>query len=67
MRMLLLAAGAVALAAAPSQNYISGIEEWRADREARLKTPDGWLSVAGPKQNILPVAITAGEIKYGKH
>ena len=45
--MLWLAAGVIALTAAPVQNYLSGIKEWRADREAKLKTPDGWLSVAG--------------------
>ncbi|HET8550764.1 MAG TPA: DUF1684 domain-containing protein [Bryobacteraceae bacterium] len=27
--------------------YVAGIEKWRAEREARLKTDDGWLTVAG--------------------
>jgi uncharacterized protein (DUF1684 family) len=42
-----VAAGVVALAAAPAPDYLTGIQQWRADREAKLKTPDGWLSVAG--------------------
>lgn len=30
-----------------ASEYASGIEKWRTEREARLKAPDGWLSVAG--------------------
>jgi uncharacterized protein len=46
--MLLLAALTVraALAAAPDA-YVAETETWRADREARLKSEYGWLSVAG--------------------
>ncbi len=43
-----------------ASEYTSTIENWRADREARLKAPDGWLSVAGlvwlkPGDNVLDV------------
>ena len=40
----------VALALPPgaaAQDYTAEIEAWRADREARLKADDGWLTVAG--------------------
>ena len=30
-----------------AQDYAAEIEAWRADREARLKADDGWLTVAG--------------------
>jgi uncharacterized protein (DUF1684 family) len=30
-----------------ASDYSNSIQQWRADREARLKAPDGWLSVAG--------------------
>jgi hypothetical protein len=42
MRLTLILAAALALMAAPD-----GIEKWRADYEASLKAPNGWLSVAG--------------------
>jgi uncharacterized protein (DUF1684 family) len=35
------------LAFAQAANRTSDIEKWRADRETRLKAPDGWLSLAG--------------------
>ena len=34
-------------AAAASDPYVAEIEKWRAEREARLKDDDGWLTVAG--------------------
>src|ERR1035438_7489208 len=42
MRLLLLVAPAVFAAGG-----VSGYPEWRANYEASLKAPDGWLSVAG--------------------
>ena len=30
-----------------ASDYTAGVEKWRQEREARLKAPDGWLSVAG--------------------
>jgi uncharacterized protein (DUF1684 family) len=42
MRLLLLVAPAVLAAGG-----VSGYPEWRANYEASLKAPDGWLSVAG--------------------
>ena len=27
--------------------YVSELQEWRADRETRLKAPDGWLTLVG--------------------
>jgi uncharacterized protein len=47
---LLLAAvtlGAVAVQAAETDPYTRQIEQWRADRVARLTAPDGWLSLIG--------------------
>lgn len=37
----------VLIAMMAAGSYTSGIEKWRADYEAGLKAPDGWLSVAG--------------------
>ncbi len=42
-----LALSALAAAAAPDRAYRAAIEAWRADREARLKAEDGWLTVVG--------------------
>ena len=39
--------GAVAVHAAESVPYTRQIEQWRADRLARLTAPDGWLSLIG--------------------
>lgn len=36
-----------ALAAGVSSGYQSEVEQWRAQREAELKGPGGWLSLAG--------------------
>jgi uncharacterized protein (DUF1684 family) len=41
--MILLLAPLAVLAASAGPGY----QEWRADYEAKLKAPDGWLSVAG--------------------
>ncbi|HET9481032.1 MAG TPA: hypothetical protein VFP98_04680, partial [Candidatus Polarisedimenticolia bacterium] len=50
-RSTAVAAGMLAcLGAAPATqpaSYTASIVEWRAQREARLKAPGGWLSVAG--------------------
>ena len=43
----LLWLGAQAARAAGLSAYQTEIEKWRKDREARLKTDDGWLTVAG--------------------
>ena len=40
----LLAVGAMFAAS----DYVSEIAAWHADREAKLKADDGWLSFAGP-------------------
>jgi uncharacterized protein len=45
--MRILAAGAVLAGIAFASEYTEAIAKWRAEREARLKAPDGWLSVAG--------------------
>ncbi len=48
--MLLTALVGLVLAAAPADRPTTWVEEiqaWRATREADLKKPDGWLSVAG--------------------
>jgi len=39
--------GAVAVHAADIEPYSRQIEQWRADRVARLTAPDGWLSLIG--------------------
>ena len=39
--------GAVAVHAAETDSYTRQIEQWRADRVARLTAPDGWLSLIG--------------------
>ena len=39
--------GAVAVHAADTDPYTRQIEQWRADRVARLTAPDGWLSLIG--------------------
>jgi uncharacterized protein (DUF1684 family) len=39
--------GTVVLAAEPSSGYQRSVTEWRAQREARLKAEDGWLTVVG--------------------
>jgi uncharacterized protein (DUF1684 family) len=46
MILLLVAATLLAAAAAPD-SYVAGIEKWRTDRETRLKSDGGWLTVAG--------------------
>ena len=51
MRLALLALGAV-LASTPAlrgvdQGLAREIDAWRAQREAGLRAPDGWLSVVG--------------------
>ena len=41
------AALAVTVTVVETQDYVTEIDAWRADREARLKADDGWLTVAG--------------------
>jgi uncharacterized protein (DUF1684 family) len=41
----LTVAGRVAMAA--TEDYATEIQKWRTDREARLKSDEGWLTVAG--------------------
>jgi uncharacterized protein len=46
----MLAAAAVACVAvawAADPAYVAGIEKWRQDREAKLKSDQGWLTVSG--------------------
>jgi uncharacterized protein len=38
---------ALLMAAAANSTYESRILKWRQEREAKLKAPDGWLSLAG--------------------
>lgn len=47
--VLLLAAAVVGHSsiAAQGDRYVTSIEAWRAEREARLTADDGWLTVAG--------------------
>jgi hypothetical protein len=56
MAMLLIFA---LLAGASGTSYEADVAKWRQEREARLKAPDGWLSVAGlmwlqPGRNVAP-------------
>jgi uncharacterized protein (DUF1684 family) len=46
MRLLMIFAAGVLLAATPDPRDIQ-LDKWRANYEASLKAPDGWLSVAG--------------------
>ena len=46
MRKTILALAAVSLFAADSA-YQREIAKWRAEREAKLKADDGWLTVVG--------------------
>ena len=50
-RILLVAAGALlagaAVTLAVSAEYTHEIEQWRAQREEKLRAPDGWLTVVG--------------------
>jgi uncharacterized protein len=73
MRLLLLVAPAVLAAGG-----VAGYPEWRANYEASLKAPDGWLSVAGlswlhegantvdlPHQKIA-LTLAGGKVTYEK-
>ena len=44
---LALAAGFGSAAAADDAAYVNEVETWRAQRLARLSTPDGWLTLIG--------------------
>jgi hypothetical protein len=46
-RLLIVLVSAAALAMAAASAYLAEISEWRRQREARLKSDGGWLSVAG--------------------
>lgn len=59
----LVIAAAVTVFAADKTSYISSIEEWRQQREAKLKAEDGWLSLAGLfwlQEGANPVGSKAG-------
>jgi len=63
MATILLVAGFPVALAAPDDAYRAEIEQWRARREASLKSDDGWLSVAGLfwlKHGINTVGTDAG-------
>jgi uncharacterized protein len=58
---------------------VSGYPEWRANHEASLKAPDGWLSVAGlswlhegdntvdlPNQKTIALRLDHGKVTYEK-
>lgn len=45
--ILLAITGITALSAATHDDYMQQIEQWRAQRIARLTAPDGWLSLIG--------------------
>src|ERR1700723_2233081 len=45
--MMLFAAGTLLAGTAGPPDYADQITKWRADYEASLKAPNGWLSVAG--------------------
>jgi uncharacterized protein (DUF1684 family) len=53
MRLLAVFTAAIALSSCASKPasidpaYISEVEQWRAERETRLKAPDGWLTLVG--------------------
>jgi uncharacterized protein len=47
LRILLAGIGLAAAFAETGQEYSATISKWRAEREARLKADDGWLTVAG--------------------
>ncbi|HYO81157.1 MAG TPA: DUF1684 domain-containing protein [Bryobacteraceae bacterium] len=42
-----LPAVALLMVAATDASYVEDVEQWRQDREARLRAPYGWLSLAG--------------------
>jgi uncharacterized protein (DUF1684 family) len=44
---VVVAAGVFALAAGAQIRYSASLQAWRAEREAKLRAPDGWLAVAG--------------------
>lgn len=45
--MVIAAALTTAVADAGGPGYVAAVEQWRAEREARLKADDGWLTLAG--------------------
>lgn len=47
VRMRLLSVFAAAMMYTTASPFDADTAKWRAEREARLKAPDGWLSVAG--------------------
>lgn len=47
MDMRSLSAALVLVTALGAADYADSVHTWRAEREAKLKAPDGWLSVAG--------------------
>jgi len=49
-------ADAVAATADTDQAYLASVEQWRQEREAKLRDPDGWLSFTG-----------SGQVAIGRH
>jgi uncharacterized protein (DUF1684 family) len=45
--MRIAASGALLVGLAFASEYVDAVHKWRAEREARLKAPDGWLSLVG--------------------
>ena len=45
----------------PSVQYEAGVERWHAERDARLRSPDGWLALVGLHW------LTPGEHEFGQH
>ena len=43
----LAAAAVIGMGALAAANYTDAIQQWRTEREARLKADGGWLTVAG--------------------
>ena len=46
---------------ADADNYRAEVERWHADREARLRSPNGWLALVGLHW------LTPGEHEFGQH
>jgi len=46
---------------ADAEDYVAEVERWHADRDARLRSPDGWLALVGLHW------LTPGEHEFGQH
>ena len=78
----LVAVSTLTVAAAPPSYDAVATENWRAERETELRSPTGWLAVAGlyflkPGSNticsnpsrdlVLPASATADDVEYRTH